>query len=113
MIYATPPMVTPAGTDVCLKLEFNGHEISVACDDSAGALDTLRRVGVRVYRGDEDVTEALGGPWDDADGLFAAMMAIAGLGRLAETQRRFEERAERIERSIKRGARLTDHRFKL
>ncbi|UKJ74524.1 hypothetical protein [Azospirillum brasilense] len=77
MIEAMPPLVSASGAGVCLKLAFHGHEISILCDDSCGAFDTLRRVEVRVFRGEQDVTEALGGPWHDADELFAVMKALA------------------------------------
>lgn len=79
MIHAMPPMVTQFGSCACLKLTLNGHEISVSCDDSCGALDTLRRVDVRVFRDDEDVTDEFGGAPDDgwtAEALMALMLSV-------------------------------------
>lgn len=43
----------------------------------------------------------------------AAAFFDAACDEMAESRRRFDERQARIERDIRRGARLTDHRIKL
>lgn len=43
----------------CCKIPYKGYEISIAMDDSCGAMDTLSRSDIRIYReyDDKDVTE--------------------------------------------------------
>ncbi|MFC5353540.1 hypothetical protein [Azospirillum himalayense] len=80
MIYVHPPIVTRrTGSSVCMKLELNGYEISIAADDSCGALNTLRRIDVRVFREDEDVTDRFSAGIEDWDAatLLTIMQRVA------------------------------------
>ena len=47
-------------THVCIRESVGGHEISIAFDDSCGAMSGMGRGDIRVYRlSGRDVTEAV------------------------------------------------------
>lgn len=78
MIIAMPLIETDVNTGTCFKVMFRGYEISVAVDDSCGAFDSMHRSNIAVFVGETDVTETFGGPWSGAEGLYEAMVAVAG-----------------------------------
>ena len=48
----------PFGT-ACVRITVGEYEISIAFDDSCGALQELSRGDIRVYLGEADVTEEI------------------------------------------------------
>lgn len=67
---------------ICTKIILNGREISIALDDSCGAFMKLSRVNVRVYEGEEDVTDSLvppDGSWMNGPELLALMKKVEAL----------------------------------
>jgi hypothetical protein len=83
-MYAGLNYCSSTSKSVCFKILFRGFEISVACDDSCGALSQLSRTEVRVFRegpGGEDVTDSFFGPFENTglsgEDLFKLMGRIA------------------------------------
>lgn len=79
MIYAIKRMPNLRACQ-CIKIQFGGYEISIAMDDSCGALPNLSRTEIRVYRlsDDVDVTAQFGGPLYGCSGedLYGLMQDI-------------------------------------
>lgn len=47
------------GNQVCIKEIVNGYEISIAFDDSCGALVDCARGDIRVFYGESDITSEI------------------------------------------------------
>jgi hypothetical protein len=67
----------------CCKIPYKGYEISIAMDDSCGALDTYSRSDIRVYRESDDVdvthlfTDSM--LYGDAETLKSVFATIDGM----------------------------------
>jgi hypothetical protein len=40
----------------CVRIPYKAYEISIACDDSCGAFEDLRRSEIRIFKDEKDVT---------------------------------------------------------
>jgi len=64
-MYAIHP-TKMVGNQVCIKEVVNGYEVSIAFDDSCGSQSNCTRGDIRVFYGDNDVTNKI------SDGVIIA-----------------------------------------